>query len=67
MGERLADGLATVPGSPGNYSWSGTAGTTFGVDPRLELAVVFMAQAPGAVHPRPRRVMRQLDYAALID
>lgn len=64
---RLADGLATVPGSQGDYFWSGTAGTTFWVDPRQELVVVFMAQAPGAIRLRLRRMMRQLVYAALVD
>ena len=64
---RLADGLASVPGSAGDYFWSGTAGTTFWVDPRLDLAVVFMAQAPGAMRLRLRRMIRQLVYAAVVD
>lgn len=64
---RLADGLATVPGSAGDYFWSGTAGTTFWVDPRLDLVVVFMAQAPGILRLRLRRMIRQLVYAALVD
>jgi CubicO group peptidase (beta-lactamase class C family) len=62
---RLADGGASVPGSAGEYFWSGTAGTTFWVDPREDLAVVFMAQAPGEMRLRLRRLVRQLVYQAL--
>ena len=62
---RLADGGASVPGSAGEYFWSGTAGTTFWVDPREDLAVVFMAQAPGEMRLRLRRLVRQLIYQAL--
>lgn len=64
---RLADGLAVVPGSAGDFFWSGTAGTTFWVDPREELAVVFMAQAPGPSRLRYRRLMRQLVYQSIVD
>lgn len=64
---RLQDGLASVPGSAGDFFWSGTAGTSFWVDPRERLAVVFMAQAPGAVRIGHRRLIRQMVYQALID
>ncbi len=62
---RLADGLASVPGSRGDYFWSGTAGTTFIIDPRERLAVVFMAQAPGEMRLRLRRLVRHLVYRDL--
>jgi CubicO group peptidase (beta-lactamase class C family) len=62
---RLADGMASVPGAAGEYFWSGTAGTCFWVDPREALAVVFMAQAPGEMRLRLRRLVRQLVYQAL--
>ena len=62
---RLADGLASVPGSKGDCFWSGTAGTTFWIDKTARLAVVFMAQAPGEMRLRLRRLVRQLVYAAL--
>ena len=63
---RLADGGAAVPGSAGDYFWSGTAGTVFWVDPREQLAVVFMTQAPGAMRLRYRRLSRQLVYQAIV-
>jgi CubicO group peptidase (beta-lactamase class C family) len=62
---RLADGLASVPGSTGDCFWSGTAGTTFWIDPARRLAVVFMAQAPGEMRLRLRRLVRQIVYQAL--
>jgi CubicO group peptidase (beta-lactamase class C family) len=62
---RLADGLASVPGSAGDYFWSGSAATGFWVDPREDLAAVFMAQTPGAMRLRLRRLLRQLVYQAL--
>ncbi len=65
VGVRLADGGAAVPGSAGEFFWPGTAGTTFFVDPARQLSVVFMAQAPGQVRLRYRRLVRQLVYRAL--
>lgn len=62
---RRADGGASIPGSAGDCFWSGTAGTTFWIDPREDLAVVFMAQAPGEMRLRLRRLVRQLIYQAL--
>lgn len=43
---RVAPGLAGVPGSVGDYHWSGLAGTFFWVDPAEELTAVWMMQAP---------------------
>jgi CubicO group peptidase (beta-lactamase class C family) len=44
---RLTDGQAPQPGSIGNYSFGGTAGTIFWVDPKENLTVVFMIQGLG--------------------
>ena len=61
---RRARGLASIPGSPGTYSWDGAAGTTFWVDPAHDLYAILMIQAPGR-----RRyywsLFRSLAYAAL--
>ena len=62
---RHHDGGALVPGNTGDFFWSGTAGTTFFVDPVERLVVVFMAQAPGPLRLRYRRLVRQLVYQAL--
>jgi CubicO group peptidase (beta-lactamase class C family) len=43
---RLQHGLATTPGSVGDYFWGGWAGTTFRVSPQDSLFAIFMTQAP---------------------
>ncbi len=63
---RLQPGIATMPGSTGQYYWSGAAGTSFWVDPAERLFAVLMIQAPG---PREhyRVLFRDLVYAAIVD
>ena len=46
FGVRLQYGLATTPGSVGDYFWGGWAGTTFTVSPQDSLFAIFMTQAP---------------------
>jgi len=64
---RLAPGIAAVPGSQGDYMWAGYAGTYFWVDPKEELAVVYMSQAPSPIRAHYRRLIRQLVYQAIVD
>jgi CubicO group peptidase (beta-lactamase class C family) len=64
---RNGPGLAGVPGSAGEFMWGGAAGTFFWVDPREELAVVFMAQVPFSMRAHYRRLVTQLVYAAIAD
>jgi CubicO group peptidase (beta-lactamase class C family) len=54
-------------GSVGDYSWPGASGTTWWVDPREDLAVVFMTAAPGPIRWHYREVINALVYAALGD
>ncbi len=63
---RRAAGMAPSPGSIGQYSWGGIAGTTFWVDPREELIGLFMSQAPGQ-RDYYRPLFRNLVYAAIVD
>ena len=58
-------GIATFPGSPGDYGWEGLGGTSFWIDPAEGLAAVLMIQAPGQ-RMHYRRMFRQLVYAALV-
>jgi CubicO group peptidase (beta-lactamase class C family) len=44
---RLVAGQAASPGSVGDFSWGGLAGTIFWGDPAEQLAVVYMVQAVG--------------------
>jgi len=55
---------ALIPGSVGEYAWGGAASTAFWIDPREELAVVFLTQLlPSAALPI-RRELRTLVYSA---
>ena len=57
-----------VSGTPGQYYFSGAAGTFFWIDPAEELAVVFMTQyiawSPGPPDNRARE-LRAIVYGAL--
>ena len=64
---RPAAGGQNILGNPGDFSWSGAFGTTFWVDPKDELAVVFMAQAPGLIRQHYRRLINSLVYQAIVD
>jgi len=64
---RQEQGLAGVPGSPGEFMWAGYAGTFFWIDPREQLVAVLMTQAPGPSRAYYRRELKQLVYAAITD
>jgi len=57
---RQVPGLAGVPCSEGEYMWAGAGGTFFWIDPKEQLAVVYMAQTPGAIRPYYRRMIKAL-------
>jgi CubicO group peptidase (beta-lactamase class C family) len=57
-----------LPGSLGEYFWGGAAATAFWIDPKEELAVVFMTQVIGSpVRLTLRRDLRTLVYAAMTE
>jgi CubicO group peptidase (beta-lactamase class C family) len=64
---RLQTGIAGAIGSAGDYYWSGVFGTYYWVDPAEDLAVVFMAMAPGQLRLRYRALMRPLVLQAIVD
>jgi len=56
-----------IPASKGDLSWGGAASTFFWVDPREDLAVVFMTQLlPSSAYPI-RRELRTLVYSAFTE
>ena len=63
---RTAAGQAAVPGSVGSYYWGGIAGTTFFVDPALDMFALMMVQAPNQ-REYFRPLFRNLVYAALLN
>jgi CubicO group peptidase (beta-lactamase class C family) len=64
---RQGTGVAGVPGSAGEFTWGGFAGTYFWVDPKEELVGVLMTQAPSPERAHYRRLFRQLVYQAISD
>ena len=64
---REAQGVAAVPGSEGEFTWAGYAGTYFWIDPQEELVGILMTQAPGASRAYYRRQIRQLVYQAIVE
>ena len=63
---RTETGRNPVPGSPGEFYWSGVHGTYFWIDPAEELIGILMTCAPD-VRRHYRALMRQLTYQALAD
>jgi CubicO group peptidase (beta-lactamase class C family) len=63
---RKEPGRNTVPGSVGDFYWSGVHGTYFWVDPQEQLVGVLMLCAPD-LRRHYRALMRQLVYQALDD
>ena len=64
---RPTDGIAPVPGAAGDFNWGGYAGTRFWIDPKEQLAGVFMVQSAGALRAYHRELFRQLVYQAIVD
>ncbi len=64
---RTADGIASVPGSAGEYSWGSYAGSFFWVDPKEQMVVVYQTQAPTPDRERFRRLVKQLVYQAILE
>jgi len=64
---RTAAGDAALPGSVGEYGWSGAAGTTFWVDPKEQLYAVYMVQANADDTRDLRMQFRSMVQAALLD
>ena len=57
-----------LPGTVGEYFWGGAASTAFWIDPKEDLAVVFMTQVLGSdVRLTLRRDLRTLVYAAMTE
>ena len=61
---RTHAGIAPFPGSPGQFFWSGMAGTFFWIDPKEDLFAVFMMQGPGQ-RQYTRTLVRNGVYAAV--
>jgi CubicO group peptidase (beta-lactamase class C family) len=68
VGVMLELAHAALPGTVGEYSWGGAAGTYFFCDPREDLAVIFMTQVLASPARIPlRRDLRILVYSAMTE
>ncbi len=64
---RTAEGHNPLPGSIGNFYWTGAWGTTFWVDPKERLIAIQMIQTPTGLNSAYRHAFRNLTYAALTE
>ena len=62
---RRTEGIVRLMGSVGDFSWPGASGTNWWVDPKEELAVVFMALSPGPIRWHYRQLINALVLQAL--
>ena len=60
---RTEVGVSPIEGSVGEMNWSGAGGTTFWIDPKEDMFVVFMAQTV-AQRDRLRVAMKNIVYGA---
>ena len=59
--------LTLIAGSAGEFAWGGAATTSFWIDPKEDLIVIFMTQVlPSSTYP-VRRELRTMIYAAITD
>ena len=64
---RTTPGVVRMMGSVGQFTWPGASGTDWWVDPREELAVVYLSAAPGPLRWHYRQKINALVYQAIID
>jgi CubicO group peptidase (beta-lactamase class C family) len=64
---RTTPGVVRMMGSVGQFAWPGASGTDWWVDPKEELAVVYMSAAPGPIRWHYRQKINALVYQAIIE
>jgi CubicO group peptidase (beta-lactamase class C family) len=64
---RTTPGVVRMMGSVGQFSWPGASGTDWWVDPREELAVVYLSAAPGPIRWHYRQKINALVYQAIVE
>jgi CubicO group peptidase (beta-lactamase class C family) len=62
---RTHAGRNPLPGSVGDFSWSGITGTYFWIDPKQQLIAILLTQAP-AQRMHYRYLMRTMVYQAIV-
>ncbi len=64
---RLQDGVSSVPGTEGDFTWNGATGTAFWADPQERLVVVYGTAAPGEIRQYYREQVSALVYGAMTE
>jgi CubicO group peptidase (beta-lactamase class C family) len=64
---RTTPGIVKMMGSAGTFTWPGASGTDWWVDPKEELAVVYLSAAPGPIRWVYRQKINALVYQALMN
>jgi CubicO group peptidase (beta-lactamase class C family) len=64
---RTTAGIVRMMGSVGQFTWPGASGTDWWVDPKEELAVVYLSAAPGPIRWHYRQKINALVYQAIVD
>lgn len=63
---RTSEGLSSVPGNPGEFTWNGAYGTQFFCDPKERLVVVVGTAAPGELRKYYRENVQDIVYGAMV-
>jgi CubicO group peptidase (beta-lactamase class C family) len=63
---RTSEGLSSVPGDPGEFTWNGAYGTQFFCDPKERLVVVVGTAAPGELRKYYREQVQDIVYGAMV-
>ena len=64
---RTTSGVIRMMGSVGQFSWPGASGTDWWVDPKEELAVVYLSAAPGPIRWHYRQKINAMVYQAIVE
>ena len=64
---RTTPGVVRMMGSVGQFSWPGASGTDWWVDPKEQLAVVYLSAAPGPIRWHYRQKINAMVYQAIIE
>jgi CubicO group peptidase (beta-lactamase class C family) len=64
---RTTPGVVRLMGSVGQFTWPGASGTDWWVDPKEDLAVVYLSAAPGPIRWHYRQKINALVYQAIVE
>jgi CubicO group peptidase (beta-lactamase class C family) len=64
---RTTPGVVRLMGSVGQFSWPGASGTDWWVDPKEELAVVYLSAVPGPLRWHYRQKINAMVYQAIVE